>query len=188
MSDYYFDIETFSKTPKPDFNNDEIIAISYQQIDSRTGVPKGNLNILKSWESSESEILKQFYNILNLKNKWGFIPIGFNIASFDLMSLGCRWRKNGIEVNATSLYANHPFIDIYPIIFLCNNGEFLGCTLEKFAGKQDSGSKVNEWYTCKDYSAIQSYIEDEATCFLNLYQFLVQRLPGLWLEFGREQK
>ena len=32
MSDYYFDIETYSRTAKPNFNNDEIIAITYQQI------------------------------------------------------------------------------------------------------------------------------------------------------------
>jgi hypothetical protein len=40
MSDYYFDIETCSRNEKPNLENDEIIAITFQQIDSRTDFPK----------------------------------------------------------------------------------------------------------------------------------------------------
>ena len=117
MSDYYFDIETCSRTSRPDFNNDIIISIAYQQIDSRTGQIKDKLNILKSWESSEQEILKNFHSIFNLQDKWKFIPIGCNL-SFDFTSLICRWRKIGIEVNAKNLFAEHPYVDLYPIIFI----------------------------------------------------------------------
>ena len=187
MSDYYFDIETYSRTPKPNFNNDEIIAITYQQIDSRTGEAKDKLNILKSWESSEIEILQEFYTIFNPDEKWKFIPIGCNL-SFDFTSLICRWRKIDIKVNAKNLFAEHPYIDIQPILIMFNKCSFSGATLEKFAGKRYPGSKVIEWYDKKDYLAIQGYIEDEADRFLKLYQFLVQRLPSIWLEFAKETK
>ncbi len=187
MSDYYFDIETYSRTPRPDFNNDEIIAISYQQIDSRTGVARGKLNILKSWESSEEKILQEFHAVLSPKEKWKFIPIGCNL-SFDFTSLICRWRKIDIQVNARSLLVEHPYMDIQPILIMFNKGSFSGATLEKFAGKRYPGSKVVEWYRKKDYLAIQSYIEDESDKFLKLYQFLIQRLPTIWLEFAKEAK
>lgn len=187
MSDYYFDIETYSKTPNPDFNNDEIIAITYQQIDSRTGEVKDRLNILKSWESSEREILEEFYPIFNPEDKWKFTPIGCNL-SFDFTSLIFRWKKIGITVNARNLFAERPYIDIQPILIMFNQGLFRGATLEKYAGKQYSGSKVIEWYQKKDYAAIQGYIENEVDRFLNLYQFMVKRLPSIWLEFARDAK
>jgi DNA polymerase elongation subunit (family B) len=187
MADYYFDIETYSKTPKPDFNNDAIIAITYQQIDSRTGEAKGKLNILKSWETSEKEILQKFYPIFNPEKKWDFVPIGCNL-SFDFTSLILRWKKMGIEVSARNLFAERSYIDIQPILIMLNKGSFNGAKLEKFAGKRYSGSEIKEWYEKKDYLAIQEYIEDEVHKFLRLYRFLIQRLPGVWLEFAKECK
>tara|TARA_B100000315_G_scaffold123385_1_gene113403 strand:+ start:107 stop:352 length:246 start_codon:yes stop_codon:yes gene_type:complete len=56
MSDYYFDIEINPGGQKPGYKNDEILTIQFQGLDSRTGERKGELNILKSWESSEREI------------------------------------------------------------------------------------------------------------------------------------
>lgn len=58
MSNYYFDIETNSRGPRPDFANDEILAIQFQRLDGRTGEKEGDLTILKSWESSEKEVKK----------------------------------------------------------------------------------------------------------------------------------
>ncbi|MEW6142709.1 MAG: hypothetical protein AB1597_06055 [Chloroflexota bacterium] len=184
MADYYFDIETYSKTPSPSFNDDEIIAITYQQIDSRTGQAKNKLNILKSWESSEADILQKFHTVLSPQEKWTFVPIGCNL-SFDFTSLLYRWRKAGMQVNAKNLFAEHPYIDIQPVLIMFNKGSFSGCTLEKYAGKKWSGSKIAEWYTNKDYDAIQNYIEDEVACFLKLYQFLVQKLPNVWIEYAK---
>lgn len=187
MPDYYFDIETYSKTPDPNFNDDEIIAITYQQIDSRTGEIKGKLNILKSWESSEKETLQKFHPIFNPEKKWDFVPIGCNL-SFDFTSLIYRWRKMGIEVNVRNLFAEHPYIDMQSILIMLNRGSIKGATLEKFSGKRYSGAKVKEWYEAKDYRAIQDYIEDESDKFLKLYQFLIQRLPSVWLEFAKESR
>jgi len=185
MPDYYFDIETYSKTQEPDFQNDEIIAITYQQIDSRTGEVKSKLNILKSWESSEKDILQRFYSIFNPREKWRFIPIGCNL-SFDFTSLIYRFRNASIEVNVRNLFTEHPYLDIQPILIMFNRGSFKGASLDKFTGKQHSGAYIKEWYEKEDYRIIESYIENEADSFLKLYQFLVKRLPDIWVEFAEE--
>jgi len=115
------------------------------------------------------------------------VPIGYNLA-FDFTNLVYRWRKIDIRVNAESLFAQHAYIDIQPIVIMFNKGSFSGATLDKFAGKRYPGSKIKEWYEKEDYLAIQEYIRDEVDKFLRLYQFLVQRLPDVWLEFAKECK
>ena len=62
MAEYYFDIETYSPGERPNPETDKIITIQFQRIDLRTGEPKGELIILKEWESSEKEIVIQFFN------------------------------------------------------------------------------------------------------------------------------
>ena len=187
MSDYYFDIETNPTGDKPDFKNDEILTIQFQQIDIKTGEIKGELNILKSWESSERDILQRFYNIFSPEDKWKFVPIGCNL-SFDFFSLFCRWGKIDINVPIKNLFVEHPYIDIQAILVIFNRGLFRGSTLGKFIGKQYSGLKVSEWYAQKNYASIQEYIEDETDRFIKLYQFLLQRLPDTWLEFAKASK
>ena len=187
MSEYYFDIETKPKEEKIDYKNDEILTIQFQPIDSGTGEKEGDLTILKSWESSERDILERFHSIFSPEDVWKFIPIGCNL-SFDFFSLLYRWRRIGIDVQPKILFSGHPYIDIKSILVIFNSGSFKGATLGKFIGKQYSGLKVSEWYAEKDYASIQKYIEDEAEGFIKLYQFLIQRLPSVWLEFAKESK
>ena len=186
MADYYFDIETYTKTEKPDFENDEILTIQFQQIDSRTGEKKDELKILKAWESSEKDILQKFYDKFSLNDKWAFIPIGYNLP-FDFTSLLYRWRKIDIDVPARNLFSEKPYIDIYPIVIMFNKGSFRGATLGKFIGKQHSGLKVSEWYEQKEYDLIKKYIEEEADGFINLYQCLINKLPDIWLKYAKEK-
>ncbi len=61
MPEYYFDIETNAKGSKPDVENDEILTIQFQKLGTVSGHKEGELTILKSWESSEKEILEQFF-------------------------------------------------------------------------------------------------------------------------------
>jgi len=186
MADYYFDIETNPSMPDPK-PNDEILTIQFQQIDSRTGEKKGELTILKAWESSERDILQKFYSIFNPEDYWKFVPLGCNL-SFDFFSLLYRWREMGIKISPKTLFREHPYLDIKSILVIFNKGSFGGAKLGKFIGKLDSGTKVSEWYKEKDYASIQEYIEDEAERFINLYKFLIQRLPSIWLEFAKEHK
>ncbi len=185
MSSYYLDIETDShKTDKGeiDFTKSPIITITYQQIENETGNIKGQLNILKAWETSEEDILNKFLKTFNPFNpsfyKWDFIPIGFNL-NFDFLTLLYRWQSIGVKVNATELF-RYPHLDIQPIVTMFNHGVFKGASLENFAGKKGSGADIKGLYDTKNFTAIQSYIEDETTCFIKLYQFIAKELPNLW--------
>ncbi len=184
MADYYFDIETNPTKEKPDFRRDEVLTIQYQQIDCRTGEEKGDLVILKSWESSEKDILERFYHIFNPEKPWDFIPIGFNL-SFDYFSLLYRWRAVGIDVKAESIFSDRPNIDLKPIIVMCNCGMFKGASLGRFIGKKESGLKISEWCKAGDYDSTEEYIKDEAERFLNFYRHLIAKMPEVWLEFAK---
>jgi len=182
MGDYYLDIETYAKGDKPNFAKDEIIAITYQHIDSRTGQIKEKLNILKSWESSEEDILDKFHAIFNPFDKsryWDFVPIGFNLK-FDFATLLYRWRKIGIEVNPISLFAKQPAIDINAIIIMFNGGIFKDAKLEKYSDKKQNGCIIAELYKNKDYQAIEQYIRDETDAFIKLYQSIAYNFPKFW--------
>jgi len=187
MPEYYLDIETNTRTLKPDVENDEILTIQFQRLESKTGEKKSDLTILKSWESSERDILERFHSIFRPDDSWSFVPIGFNL-SFDFVSLYSRWKRIGIDVPLETLLDEHPYIDIKPILVIFNKGSFKGANLQKFAGKQHSGIEISEWYAKKDYAAIEEYIRDEADKSIHLYQFLKKRLPDIWLEFAKASK
>ncbi|MFC1939094.1 hypothetical protein ACFLXO_00195 [Chloroflexota bacterium] len=185
MADYYFDVETNPSIPDPR-PNDEILTIQFQQIEIRTGEIKGELNILKSWESSERDILQKSYSIFSPEDNWKFVPVGCNL-SFDFFSLLYRWREIDINISPQTLFRNHPYLDVKSILVIFNKGSFGGAKLGKFIGKQHGGIKVSEWYKQEDYASIQKYIEDEAEGFISLYKYLINRLPSIWFEYAKEK-
>lgn len=174
MPEYYLDIETKASDPEPDIENDEILTIQFQKLSTETGEKESDLAILKSWESSEENILQQFYSIFKPDNKWEFIPIGTNL-NFDLFSLYNRWNSINIELSLKTLLYGHPYIDIQPILVILNKGIFSGASLQKFTGKKHSGTEVAKWYEKREYAAIEEYIRDEADRFIYLYQFLKRK-------------
>lgn len=187
MPEYYLDTKTYCKSSQIDFKNDQIISITYQQMDSRTGATKGALQVLKSWESSEEDILKKFYNIFKPEEPWEFIPVGFNLP-FDFNSLFMRWSEYGIANVSPLYFSSHPYIDLKHVALLCNGGTFKGCTLEKFTGQVYSGDKVMDLYAKKNFKAIEKYIKDEARCFVRWYGYLVFELPDDSLKFLKINK
>ena len=152
-------------------------------MDSATGEPKGDLHILKSWDSSEKDILRELHSVFNpfdKQRRWDFIPVGFNLR-YDFITLLYRWKDIlGIPINSTAIFSDQPCIDIRPIVIMFNQGQFKGASLQNFSGKKQSGSEIKDLYSAKDYAGIEDYIKDETTCFLNLYQFMVRELPKLW--------
>ncbi len=174
MPEYYLDIETNAKGAKPDLENDEILTIQFQRLGTKTGETEGDLTILKSWESSEKEILGKFYSIFSPDDPFKFIPIGENL-SFDFLMLHNRWKRIGIEVPLKTLI-DHPYIDIKPILVILNEGSFKGASLKKFLRKED-GAKVPEWYAQEDYGVIEDYIRREAEDFIQFYQQLKKEIP-----------
>lgn len=178
MPEYYLDLETNSKGQRPDIENDEILTIQFQRLGSRSGRKEGNLTILKSWESSEKEILEKYYNIFQPEKPFEFIPIGMNL-NFEFFMLHNRWKRIGIEVPLRKLIYDHPSIDIKPILVILNEGSFKGSGLEKFTGKKHTGSMVPVWYAQENYTEIEKYIRDETEEFIQFYQKLKIKVPQI---------
>jgi hypothetical protein len=193
MTAYYFDIETNAlKLPNNereiDYANSPIITIQYQPIYDNTGKPRGDLTILKAWESSEEQILKQFWNFSHLcdyndETLWNFIPVGCNLT-FEFITLLHRWKHYNFNgVNATKLFKHSKF-DIQSILTAFNRGKFKGSALNDFSKKKCNGSIIKQLVETKNYQAIIDYIEDEANAFIDTYKFIMEQLPKI----GDERK
>jgi hypothetical protein len=173
LPEYYFDTETTGV----DFDKDEIITIQYQRLDGYTGKPLGNLNILKSWESSEEDILKQFLPNLTCR-PFDFIFVGKNLL-FDFNMLNERLKHYNLgQIDLRSLSAR-VHLDIKPILVLMNGGNFKG--YDKVIPKTNpTTNEVGpQLYRERKYGEIISYIEDEAKDFLKAYQVLKRELEPL---------
>ena len=181
MTEYYFDIETYSMEEKPNPEKDKIISIQYQRIDLRTGKPIGNLVILKEWESSEEEIVKKFYNkfFTDGSSVWDFIAVGYNL-NFEWEFLICKFEKYlGEKLTSKDLHYRFPHIDLKPIIVLLNNGSFSGASLDKFTKKKQNGKIIKDYYKNKEYVEIENYIKNETEAFLEFLQKIKSHLDTL---------
>lgn len=174
MVEYYLDFETQGINPEIH----KIITIQYQRVDTRTGTPIGEMEILREWESSEAEILTKFISLFQSDNPWGFVPVVFNLR-FELQFLRHRSRKVlGRNLDLDWLYYKQPWLDIKPALIMINEGRFK-TTLDSFVKKTMDHSKVPKWYETGAYEEIENYIMDETKRFLHVYQFLKQALPIL---------
>lgn len=177
MPEYYLDIETHPRGDRPSLD-DEVITIQFQKLNTRTGKPEGKLVILKAWESSEEEILREFYYIFRPERPFQFVPIGMNL-NYDLFVLHNRWKRIGINVPLETLFYHHPRLDIKPIIVILNGGSFKGASLDKFTGKQHSGAPIKEWYEQGEYKRIEAYIQEEAEEFIRFYRMLKREISKI---------
>jgi len=177
MAGFYLDIETTGLDPK----KDKIITIQYQELERNTGEAKGELIILKEWESSERDILHRFLSESGIMDEYdfSFIPIGYNL-NFEHNFLKERTVANGLpSVDILDI----PFIDLRAIGILMNKGEFLGSGLDKLTGKTGSGRQIPVWYSEKEYDKIIEYIKMETMEFVKFNVWLYKKLPGLGEEF-----
>ena len=178
MTEYYFDIETYSPTVRPDLVNDKIITIQYQHVRSETGEPLDDLKILTEWDcGSEKELLSQFKKIFFTGSDFDFIPIGVNLYGFDFISLANRFNKHfnlGMDIQ---FFRNRPVIDIKPILIIMNKGQLRGYTT--LLGKKQSGNVIKEWYENNERDKIIEYIKDEANNFIEKYQILKKEVPKI---------
>lgn len=171
MAEYYFDVETTGF----DFDVDEIITIQWQRLNGFTGEPIGELNILKSWESSEKEILKNF--IPNLKCRpFDFILVGKNIV-FDFCLLNERMKNYNLgHLDLRWLY-DRARVDTKPFLVMINNGNFKG--YDKVIPKTNpiENKEISELYKNEEYDRIIGYIRDETNDFVRAYQILKREMP-----------
>lgn len=175
MTDYYLNIETTGTNVE----NDTILTIQYQQLDTKSGKTEGDLIILKSWDSSEKEILENFLKIFNPREgNFSFIPIGKSLH-FVLTMLYNRWKKYGIDVSHTSLFYHTPQVDIKPILTILNGGMHKGASLNGITGKKNNSAVIRKLCVNKDYKGIEDHIVKDAETFVINYQLIKEKIPLL---------
>lgn len=182
MGNFYLDIETTGLDPK----KDKILTIQYQELERNTGEAKGELIILKEWESSEKEIIQKFIEDTDILSDYAFsfIPVGYNL-NFEHNFL----KERSIANNLPAIdILDNPFIDLRAVGVLMNRGEFKGSGLNKLTDKEGTGQKVPRWYEDKEYELILRYIQIEAREFIKFNAWLYKKLPELLKEFKGERK
>ena len=176
MGEFYLDIETTGLNPA----KDKIITIQFQELDRYTGEAIGELIILKEWESSEKEILKEFISKTKiLEGGFNFVPVGYNL-NFEHNFLKIRTAINNLPIVDV---LNNPFIDLRAVGILMNKGQFKGSKLSDLTGKREDGKNIPLWYENKNYDKIISYITNETKEFINFNTWLYKKMPFLLSEF-----
>lgn len=175
---YYFDIETTGTDPQ----KHQIITIQWWKLNATTEKPEGELTILKSWGSSEKDIIETFIkSFLNLKREqFNYIFVGVNLI-FDFYFLGERMRYYGLKsfINLSWL-RSHPIIDIKPLLVLMNKGQFKGYDKLIPSKSPYTGSDIPRLFNERRYDEIIQYIKDEAENFVKIYGILKEKLPSLY--------
>ena len=173
---YYLDIETTGLNPY----YSDIITIQYQELERNTGMPIGNLHILKSWEIGESNVIKRFINDTPILSPrpFDFIPVGMNLK-FEHSFL--HHKSPGISI------LDRPNIDLSTIMVLMNYGEFKNSGLNNMIGKNQNGSSIPEWYSNRDYERIENYIVQETQSFLEFFTWACSELPPFHKKFLRKE-
>lgn len=165
------------ETTGTNFDVDEIITIQWQRLNGFTGEPIGDLNILKSWESSEKKILTAFLPNLRCK-PFDFIFIGKNLL-FDFCLLNQRMKHYNLgDFDLRCLY-DRVSLDIKPILVMINNGNFKG--RDKVLPKTNPipNEEIPQLFQEGKYSQITQYIKDETEDFIRAYQIFKRELPFL---------
>ncbi len=181
MPNYYLDIETTGLNPK----EDKIITIQFAPLNWTTSEPIGDLIILKEWESSEVNIIKEFIERSGITSEdpFAFVPVGQNLG-FEHNFFLERCAKHGLK---RVDILGKPFIDLKTCAILMNRGMFKGSGLHDMAGKPNTGEIVPKLYAEKNYEEIINYIKGEFQAFVNLAKWLYVKMPALWNEYRSTQ-
>jgi DNA polymerase elongation subunit (family B) len=173
MTEYYFDIETTDT----DFDKGEIITIQWQRLNGFTGEPIDRINILKRWECSEEDVLRQFYPHLKCK-PFDFIFIGKNLF-FDFCMLNERLKHYGLGEIDLRCLNERVSLDIKPILVIMNDGSFKGYDKVMPKTNPTTNDMIPKFFEEKKYAEIVKYIEDEPKDFTKAYQIFKKEIAPL---------
>lgn len=184
MPNYYLDIETNTEgRDGVDPLKDKIATIQYCPFYDDSGKLKKPITILKSWESSEKDILEEFLIITGWKEDprriWDFIPAGVNL-DYDLIIIKNRSKKLlNIKIPYNFLFHKIPRMELKTILVMANKGEFIGSSFDKFSKKRTDGLLARNYIKDEDWKNLLKYINQEAEAFFEIYQRLLKGIPKL---------
>ena len=167
MVEYYFDVETTGT----DFEKDKIITIQWQRL-GFVGEPVGELNILKSWESSEKDVFpkrernsrriwfsKRMKRLARLLNNTRFLKIHYHTFRHCKAIREYHRTKDILYIKTVlghkSLMTTQRYVEIYNQIYGdSTTGQFItkiALTKEQRITLLDDGwafikNDDNEWY------------------------------------------
>lgn len=180
MVTYYLDLKSqFASDGKPDPCNDKIISISFIPFFDNSGRKKDELTILKSWESSESDILKEFLDITGWQDDtpdpWRFVPSNFGLNNI-LTAITQRCEKLlNVSLNYQFLM-NLPKIDLKSIAIIRKRGNFKKTSLPNFSRKLRKAYTIGGLIEDKKWEELEAYIQLETEVFLKIYKRLVNKI------------
>ena len=153
----------------------DIISIQTQELDS-SGNPIGKLIILRSWESDEEQIVKDFYkNFVKEKlNPFDFIFVMQN-SLFDFRFLISKFKKYNLDIgNPMDFCFSYPIIDLRTTLIIANNMQFKGSGLSSMTLKKTDGKMIPEYFKDKKYNLIEEYIIQETESFIKAFQIIIE--------------
>lgn len=146
---YYLDLETYGEAESPDPKRDEIICAIFCAIDAATGRQLQEPVLLKSWESSEEEIVRTLAGRMLDRPPFDFVPVGFAIL-YDLWFLKHKFNAYLDAGLDDRFYLDRPYVDLKQVMVF-SRGKFKGVRLGP------EGNPVQDWYKYGDYSSIERH-------------------------------
>ncbi|MHA2098595.1 MAG: hypothetical protein ACW99A_07900 [Candidatus Kariarchaeaceae archaeon] len=163
----------------PDPCNDKIISIAYQPFFDNSGRPKEDLTVLKSWETSEKEILAQFIKFTGwneeIPNPWQFVPSNFGLNNILTPIVQRSKELLDITLNCQFLM-NLPKIDLKSIAIIKKRGNFKKTSLPNFSRKLRKAYTIGNLIQEQNWEELENYIVLEAEVFLKIYKKLVNKI------------
>jgi len=153
----------------------DIISIQTQELDS-SGSPIGELIILKSWLSSEEQIIKEFYKtfVKERLNPFDFIFVMQN-SLFDFRFLINKFKKYNLDIgNPMDFCFSYPIIDLKTTLIIANDMKFKGSGLSSMSEKKEDGKMIPEYFKAKEYDKIVEYIIQETESFIKAFQIIIE--------------
>lgn len=178
----YFDIETHSPGVEPSFD-DKVILIC-MRVNGDT--------LLREWESSEEDILSDFYwnYLMRWIKKETTIFIGWNITRFDIPVLTYRLYVHKIDnlKNILEAFRIAYWMDLRQCLLPFNRFRFKGLGEEKVAEKLKirkpvhSNKDIRTFYETRNFKAIEEHILSEMVFLSDLFRKLknTQEIVGEW--------